>query len=138
MSLVLDSSITLAWIYDDETTDAVRQVFEIVGRDGAWVPALWRLEVANALTIGIRRGRIDAGFRDSALADLAVLEIETDPSAERPAWTTTLRLADRFRLTLYDAAYLELAERRSLPLATLDTELCGAAERLGIRSLGRP
>jgi predicted nucleic acid-binding protein len=138
VSLVLDSSITLAWIYDDETTDAARRVFDIVADEGAWVPPLWRLEVANALTVGMRRSRIDAEFRDMALTDLSVLEIRTDPSAERHAWTSILRLADRFRLTLYDAAYLELAYRRLLPLATLDAELRAAADGLGIPLLGAP
>lgn len=55
MSLVLDSSAALAWIYAEETTDAVRRVFEIVAEEGAFVPALWRLEVANSLTVAVRR-----------------------------------------------------------------------------------
>lgn len=133
MSLVLDSSATLAWIYGDETTAAVRAVFDAVANTGAIVPALWRLEVANSLTIAVRRGRIDSGFRQAALDDLALLEIAVDPNTDTHAWSGTLRLADRFRLTVYDAAYLELAERRSLPLATLDAPLAAAASGLGVR-----
>jgi predicted nucleic acid-binding protein len=136
VSLVLDSSATLAWIYADETTDAVRQIFEIVAEDGALVPALWRLEVANSLTVAVRRGRIDVAFRDAALADLALLDITTDPHTDAYGWTTTLHLADRFRLTLYDAAYLELAHRRSVPLASLDEELRTAGRALGVPVLG--
>src|SRR5580658_7707595 len=117
VSLVLESSTTLAWIYAEETTDAVRQIFEMVAENGAVVPALWRLEVANGLTVAVRRGRIGVEFRDAALADLALLDITTDPHTETHSWTTILNLADRFRPTLYDAAYLELAHRRSLPLA---------------------
>ena len=136
MSLVLDSSATLAWIYSDETTEEIRQLFDAVAENGATVPALWRLEVANSLTVAVRRRRIDADFRRAALADLALLDITTDPHTDSLAWGETLTLADRFRLTLYDAAYLELAQRRTLPLATLDEELCAAAGALGVRVLG--
>jgi predicted nucleic acid-binding protein len=79
--------------------------------------------VANILEIGGRRGRTDAAFRDAALVDLALLPISLDPETDRQAWGPTIRLAARHRLTLYDAAYLELAKRRALPLATLDREL---------------
>jgi predicted nucleic acid-binding protein len=136
LSVVLDISAALAWIYSDETTDAVRHVFEIVAEDGALVPALWRLEVANSLTVAVRRGRIDMPFRNAALADLALLDIAIDPHTDAHSWTTTLHLADRFRLTLYDAAYLELAHRRSLPLASLDEELRAAGRALGVALLG--
>jgi predicted nucleic acid-binding protein len=136
VSLVLDSSVTLAWIYDDETTDPIRQVFATVADHGAFVPALWRLEVANSLTVAMRRKRIDAGFRRAALADLALLDITADAHTEGHAWSDTLELADRFRLSLYDTAYLELARRRGLPLATLDGELREAGEALGIAVLG--
>ena len=132
MSLVLDSSVTLAWIYDDETTEAIRQVFTPVADNGAVVPTLWRLEVGNSLTMAVRRNRIDAEFRRAALADMALLDITTDPHTEGHAWSDTLALADRFRLTLYDAAYLELAQRRALPLATLDFDLRKAGEALEI------
>ena len=136
MSLVLDSSAALAWIYAEETTDAVRRVFEIVAEDGALVPALWRLEVANSLTVAVRRGRIDVEFRNAALTDLALLDIATDPDTDAYGWAATLHFADRFRLTLYDAAYLELAHRRSLPLASLDAELRAAGLTLGVPLLG--
>lgn len=136
MSLVLDSSATLAWIYSDETKDEIRAVFDQVADAGAVVPALWRLEVANSLTVAVRRGRIDAEFRRAALADLALLDITTDQHTDSHAWGETLSLADRFRLTLYDAAYVELAQRRTLPLATLDTDMRAAGGALGVRLLG--
>ncbi len=136
MSLVLDSSATLAWIYGDETTEAIRALFDRVADEGAAVPALWRLEVANSLTVAIRRNRIDAEFRRAALADLALLDITTDPNTDTHAWNATLHLADRFRLTLYDAAYLELAQRRKLPLGTLDQDLRQAGAALGVTLLG--
>ena len=138
MSLVLDSSATLAWIFGDETTEAIRAVFEQVADAGATVPSLLRLEVANSLTMAVRRRRIDLEFRRAALADLALLDITTDQHTDGQAWGAVLPLADRHRLTLYDAAYLELAHRQSLPLASLDLELVAAARALGIRTLGLP
>ena len=136
MSLVLDSSATLAWIYSDEVTDGIRRLFDTIADTGALVPALWRLEVANSLTIAVRRGRVDAEFRRAALDDLALLDITTDNQTDTHAWAETLQLADRFRLTLYDAAYLELAHRRGVPLATLDQDLSAAASALSLRVLG--
>ncbi len=136
MSLILDGSATLAWIYSNETTAAIRYVFDLVGDNGAWVPSHWRLEVANVLEMSVRRGRHDANFRDDTLADLALLPINLDPETHRHAWSATARLAERYRLTVYDAAYLELAQRRGLPLATVDGDLRVAAAAAGIALLG--
>lgn len=136
MSLVLDSSAALAWVYGEETTQAIRQVFDALSQDGAWVPGLWKLEVANILEMGVRRGRHDAAFRDATLSDLALLTISLDPETDRHAWGATAQLAARHRLTLYDATYLELALRRGLPLATLDRKLRSAASAEGVVLLG--
>src|SRR5262249_21363070 len=130
------SSATLAWIYSDETTEPIRRVFEAVADNGALVPALWRLEIANGLTVAVRRRRIDANFRRAALTDLALLDITIDAETDAHAWDETLDVADSFQLTVYDAAYLELAKRRTLPLATLDNELATAGKALGLRILG--
>jgi predicted nucleic acid-binding protein len=94
VSLVLDSSATLAWIYSDETTNSIRRLFDAVGEEGAVVPTLWRLEIANSLTVAVRRGRIEANFRRAALTDLALLDIATDDHTDVHAWGETLRLAD--------------------------------------------
>ena len=136
MTLVLDSSVTVAWLFRDEQTDAGRQVLQMVAESGAIVPALWRIEVANALQTAIRRGRIDADYRAASIADLQLLDISVDAESDPHVWTTTLNLSDRFGLTLYDAVYLELAQRRSLPLASLDRQLREAATELGLRLLG--
>jgi predicted nucleic acid-binding protein len=136
MSLVLDCSITVAWVYADETTARVRHVFDLVSQGGAWVPALWRPEVANVLEMSTRRGRHDATFRDATLADLTHLPIQVDGETDIHAWTETLDLAERHRLTVYDAAYLELAQRRSLPLATFCRDLRRAAGAEKVRLLG--
>jgi predicted nucleic acid-binding protein len=137
MSVVLDSSAALAWVYSDEITEAIRDVFQMVSESGAWVPGLWKLEVANILEMGVRRGRHDAAFRDSTLTDLALLPLAVDAETDRQAWNRTLLLAERHRLTLYDAAYLELALRRGLPLASVDAELRAAAQAEGVAVLGR-
>jgi len=136
MSLVLDSSVSLAWAYGDETMQPVARVFDLLSQSGAWVPGLWRLEVANVLEMGVRRKRHDSDFRDATLADLAQLPIQVDLETDQQAWSATLRLAERHQLTLYDAAYLELALRRNLPLATLDEDLRRAAKREKVQLLG--
>ena len=136
MSLVVDSSMTLAWYFEDERTDASLAVLDQVAEAGAIVPAHWRLEVVNGLQVAVRRGRIDVAYRDASLADLQSLVIMIDPGTNRQAWSATLRLSDRFGLTSYDAAYLELALRRQLPLATLDGELVRAAQAENVPLVG--
>jgi predicted nucleic acid-binding protein len=136
VSLVIDSSITLAWFFEDERSAAADDVLRQVTESGAVAPSLWRLEVANALQAAIRRKRIDAAFRDASITDLRALAVAIDAETDQRAWTTTLQLAERWRLTLYDAAYLELAQRLGLPLATLDQELRTAGQALGITLLG--
>jgi predicted nucleic acid-binding protein len=136
MSLVLDSSVALAWIYADEATEAVLNIFERVHREVAWIPALWRWEVANALQMNVRRGRHGAAFRDEALSNIACLPIKVDGQAEPEAWLGALVIAERHGLTVYDASYLEIALRRKIPLATLDHELRTAAKGEGVELLG--
>lgn len=136
MSLVLHPSLTLAWYFEDERTEAADAVLSQVVDEGAVVPPLWRVEVLNAFQMGIRRKRIDASFRDTALARLSAMAIDIDTECDTQVWTTTRQLADYFRLTAYDAVYLELAQRRQLPLASLDAELRRAAATLGVTLLG--
>jgi predicted nucleic acid-binding protein len=92
--------------------------------------------VANVLEMSVRRKRHDRIFRDATLADLAQLPIQVDLQTDQQAWSATLRLAERHQLTLYDAAYLELALRRNLPLATLDDDLRRAAKAEKVQTLG--
>jgi predicted nucleic acid-binding protein len=136
MSLILDSSVTLAWLLGEETTSAVQTVFDRIVRAGAWVPSLWRLEVANTLHMAARRKRVTEVFRDDSLTDLDLLPISIDPETDRQAWGTTVQLATSSGLTVNDASYLELAIRRHLPLATLDRELRVAAKASGVKLLG--
>ncbi|HXM65677.1 MAG TPA: type II toxin-antitoxin system VapC family toxin [Candidatus Acidoferrum sp.] len=94
MSLV-DTSMTLAWVYLGETTEAVLKAFDALRENGAWVPAPWRLEVANVLQMNVNRKRHSTTFRDAALAELALLPIHLDPNTDRHAWGETLHLAER-------------------------------------------
>ena len=136
MSLVIDASLTMAWYFDDESTDATDALLDRVTSSGAVVPGLWRLEIANAFQTAVRRQRIDAVYRDTSLAELSYMPITIDADTNAYAWSTTLRLAERFSLTLYDAAYLELAQRCSLPLATLDRDLRRAAPAVNVELFG--
>jgi predicted nucleic acid-binding protein len=136
VSLVIDASMTLAWCFEDETAPASEQILDRVVETSSWVPVLWRFEVGNALQMAVRRKRISQTYRDNWLAKLSAMPIQTDPEADAHAWTTALHLADNFGLTLYDAAYVELAQRYSLPLATLDRQMQVAATTLNIELLG--
>ncbi len=136
MTLVIDASLTMSWYLDDESTPETDAVLDLVCDAGAIVPGLWRLEVADGFQSAIRCKRIEAGYRDEAIAQLSLLPIEVDSETGTYAWSTTIGLADRCGLTIYDAAYLELARRKSLPLATLDRELRDAAQALGLPLLG--
>jgi len=136
VTLVVDASVTLAWIFTEERTLPVQKILDRLIDEQAFVPAIWRLEIANGLQMSVRRGRIDAATRDTALRGLALLNITTDPDTDNFAWSTTLSLAEQHRLTLYDAAYLELALRLRLPLASLDKELRAAGDAAGVTLLG--
>jgi len=138
VSLVLDASVTLSWCFADEAADVSAVALDAVVARGALAPPLWRIEVANALTSALRRKRIDAAFREASLADLAALPIALDAETDSHVWSTTLRLADQHRLTVYDAIYLELAQRRRLALATLDEALRAAARGCGVELFGAP
>ena len=133
MTLVLDASMTIAWLFDDERTEAAHAVMRQVVAEGAIVPSLWRLEVANVLRNAERRGRCNEAYVDRSLARLARLTIERDEETETDnlyAWGATRTLARKEDPSLYDAAYLELALRRHLTLASCDKALLTAAARL--------
>jgi predicted nucleic acid-binding protein len=137
MSLVVDASATLAWLLPEELTGAITATFDLIADECAWVPSLWRIEVANSLTVNLRRGRITPQRRRESLDDLQLLLIFCDSETNDHVWDRTLELADRHRLTVYDATYLELALRLSLPLATLNDELREAALREGMAVMGK-
>ena len=132
MSLVLDSSVTLSWCFEDERTDATDALLHQVVESGAEAPSLWPLEILNALSMAERRRRINSERRQRLCGFLHDLPVNIDVETASRAWAATSQLATRFKLTLYDATYLELAQRLNLPLATLDKELRAAGRALGI------
>jgi hypothetical protein len=121
--VVTDAPLTLTWYSDDETTPATDTILDRVS--GVVVLVLWRLEVANAFQSALRRKRISADYRDDSLAERAQMPIAVDADTGTYAWTTTLRLAERFGLTIH-----------SLPLAMLDKEPREAAAALNVSLLG--
>lgn len=132
MSVVVDASATIALIYG-ELEDLVSTPLEKqIAREGAIVPQLWHLEVANVLLIGYRRRRHDLQSVTTSLTGLPMHMIEADLHTCTMAWGSILQLAAKHGLTAYDAAYLELAQRLRLPLATLDKELWAAAAAEGV------
>jgi predicted nucleic acid-binding protein len=132
LSFVLDASMALAAMLEDESVDQGRAALARASSAGAWVPAIWHLEVANALQMGVKRGRCSVEFVDQSLARLALVPVEIDPETAAKSWQDTLELARDESLTLYDAAYLELALRRGFELASLDKQLNQAAVRRGV------
>jgi predicted nucleic acid-binding protein len=136
VSFVLDNSVALTWCFEDERTPATAALLEQVGELGAQAPMLWPLEALNGLLVAERRGRLDAARRQRLAGFLRALPITLDVDTASQAWTETARLAERFGLSAYDAAYLELARRRDLPLASLDRALRAAATVLGLTVLG--
>lgn len=122
----------MTWFIADEATVQSQELRDRVTDEGAIVPALWPIEIANALLFAVRGRRVNAAQRTRAFEALQQLPIEIDDETLRRVWLDTVALADSLRLTLYDACYLELAHRRRLPLATLDRELRSAARKLDV------
>ncbi len=135
MAFILDCSMALAWIIPDEKDSQAQEILERLVDEGAIVPGLWSLEVANVLLISQKRGRLTHAETESALENMATLPIEIDGETNKNAWGTTIKLAMEHNLTAYDAAYLELAMRKKVPLATLDKKLHSACVSAGIKVL---
>jgi predicted nucleic acid-binding protein len=133
---VLDCSATLPWVFASEATPETDALLdELAAGRRAWVPALWHLEVANVMLGAQKRGQIDRAGVEKFMATLRALEIEVDDETTAVAWTRTLGLGESYGLTAYDAAYLELALRKGVPLASLDDALRKACRKAGGRLL---
>lgn len=131
--LVIDSSITMAWCFEDEKTSYTESILDAVaGGAVAMVPALWPYEVLNVLTIAQRRKRMTQAQALHFWRELQNFSIKTDEKQMSHSSLEIMSLAGQHQLTAYDAAYLELALRESLPLATLDEDLKKAAKTTGI------
>jgi predicted nucleic acid-binding protein len=136
MRVVLDASCILVLALDEEMPQTVVRMFDRLPDYGAAVPSIWRYEVVNVLLLSVRRQRIDIESFHARLAEFARLSIAVDEMSTGRAWNEGATIAQRHGLTIYDAAYLELAIRLALPLATLDKALARAARSEGVEVIG--
>lgn len=134
MEIVLDASVVMAWALE-EVHPIAPVALERTEAGGALVPALWWFELRNGLVVNERRGRFTTRQTARFLRNLLKLSIAVDWPPNEAA---ILRLARQHRLTVYDAAYLELAHREALPLASLDDALLRAARAEGVSLIGAP
>ena len=136
MALVVDASVALAWALPDESSAYADAVLAVVERDGLRVPSLWAREVANGLVVAYLRKRITSADESAFLAALAQLSIDVEETTSALAVVRDgTAAAMRYGLTAYDAAYVDLASRERLTLATLDKDMRKAAEQAGIAIL---
>lgn len=135
MPFVLDASIALSWHFEDEESDAAEAAFDRLVLDAAIVPSLWPVEFGNGLLAAERRGRIGVAAVSRAIELTFQLPIRVEPAASGLTLGTVLVLAREYGLSAYDAAYLELALRERLPLATIDARLRAAATRAEVELL---
>jgi predicted nucleic acid-binding protein len=137
MAFVIDASATLPWRFEDEATLWTEGLLNRVeGGEEVRFPAHWPLEVLNGLLMAERRNRVTHDQIREFVDDLAALRIRLEPAHSASEWLTILALSERHRLTTYDAAYLNLAHRLGLPLATLDDDLRKAAVAANVSLVG--
>ncbi len=130
--LVLDASVTVAWCFDDEDREAL-EVLSLATTASFHVPAIWPFEVGNALAVAERRRRLKPAEGARFLELLSSLPVEVEPVPAGVAIRALLDLSRATGLSVYDAAYLELAQRSGRPLATIDVALARAARSAGVR-----
>ncbi len=130
---IVDASVALAWCFEDEATSWTDGLLERLRHgDTIAVPAHWSAEITNGLLVALRRKRIRPGQPVLFWHELGRLPIEMEPSFSASQAKAILTFCERYTLTVYDAAYLELAHRRRLPLGTLDADLRKAAQAEGV------
>ena len=133
-AFVADASVAIGWVHPAQSTTETDAMLEAIGEGATLeVPALWPLEVANALAILVRRRKLTAEERQSALGWLGGLRTRIDHEASALAFSRLSELADLHQLSVYDATYLELAQRRGLMFGCKDGPLRKAAKRSGIQ-----
>ncbi|TPW12182.1 MAG: hypothetical protein FD130_1823 [Halothiobacillaceae bacterium] len=135
MSFVLDASVTMAWLFNDESSKYTDGILQRVESDTAWVPTLWLYEVANVLVTGESCHRFSEAQARRFTELLSSLPIQVKEPTKASLWGSVLDLSKEHRLTAYDAAYLDLAMREGIPLATQDKALRKAARRVGVELL---
>jgi predicted nucleic acid-binding protein len=131
---VIDSSVGIGWVHPAQSTDLTKSLLTAAGEGAAMhVPSIWHLEIANALLVAVRRKLMTDTNRQAGLALLARLRIIVDAETSAVAFSTISDLAARHSISAYDAAYLELARRKSFLLATRDEALKAAAKKANVK-----
>jgi predicted nucleic acid-binding protein len=134
MTFVLDASVTLSWCFADEATPRSLEIRSRLTMERAIVPPLWPYEVANALTVAARRRRLTHETAAAMVQQIVSLPIDMADVVRDP--TGLMQLAHEHDLSVYDAAYLQLAVTSDVPLATFDDRLVSAAQAAGVRVIG--
>lgn len=132
MRFILDCSVAISWCMTDENDVYANAIWNLTLDNEAIVPSIWWLEIVNVLIVAERRQRITETQTAEELAMLQSLPIVVDTNADQQSTSATLVLARQYNLAAYDAAYLELAIREGLLLATIDNRLAEAARRCGV------
>lgn len=138
MSFVLDNSVTMRWLFADGSPSDLAYADKVLAsmkKLTAIVPVTWALEVANVLARGEAKGLVTKARSGEFVDILAGLGIAADDATFDQALSDTLKLARAYKLSAYDASYLELAVRLAVPLATLDESLRKAAKKAGVKRL---
>jgi predicted nucleic acid-binding protein len=136
VSFVLDNSVMMRWFFGDGKPQQLAfagTVLDAMKQDGAFVPVTWGLEVANVIARAEAKGLVTEARSGAFLEMLQGVDIEVDTATFARALSDTLQLARRYKLSAYDASYLELALRLGMPLTTLDEDLLKAAKKAGVK-----
>ncbi len=139
MSFVLDNSVTMRWFFGDGKPQEITyagKVLDAMKHDNALVPVTWGLEVANVIARAEAKGLVTEARSGTFLEMLEGVDIEVDSATFAHTLPDTLQLARRYKLSAYDASYLELALRQGMALATLDEDLQKAAKKAGVKRFG--
>jgi predicted nucleic acid-binding protein len=132
LSFVVDASLALCWYFPDETSAFADSILIQTSAETTFVPHHWKVELANGLTMGVRRNRISSIYREQTLSAVDALEYRIDTAGVDNVWPDAVEIADRRGLTVYDALYIELAKRTNSKLATLDKAMNRAAVAEGV------
>ena len=139
MSFVLDNSVTMRWFFGDGKPQELAyagKVLDAMKKTSAFVPVTWGLEVANVIAKAEAKALVTEARSGAFLEMLEGVDIEVDTATSAHALSDTLQLARRYKLSAYDASYLELALRQGIALAALDEDLQKAAKKAGVKKFG--
>lgn len=130
---VVDNSVVMAWCFEDESDAYTDGIQDLLAHNVAFVPSIWPLEVANVLLVAERKKRLTKAASGHFIAMLSQLPIDVDPMEPQRVFHDIVSLARQYKLTSYDASYIELAIRKGLPIASLDNAILKAARDIRLQ-----